>query len=111
LPIVRYGVGMAREDPADKADREAREAAAAREVGFRLKALRVRARISQAEAGEKVGVGQPMVARLEAGERTLTWFHAMRFLDLYGAPIEALAPEQPFKVPQSRRKRVLAAKK
>lgn len=47
-----------------------------------------------------------MVARLEAGERTLTWTDAMKLLDLYGAPIQALDPSVPFQVRWTKRRRV-----
>lgn len=70
------------EDPEFRA--EWNRTALARAVSLRLIQYRVHKGLSQAELAKKIGIKQPAVARLEAGEKNPTWETLSRLSDTLG---------------------------
>lgn len=70
------------EDPEFR--REWNRTALARAVGIRLLRYRAKFDLSQNELAKKVGVKQPAIARLEAGEKNPTWETLARLSETLG---------------------------
>lgn len=56
-------------------------------VGRRLAAAREAAHLSQLAAGEALAIPQSQIAKLELGQRTLTFGEALDLADLYGVAV------------------------
>jgi transcriptional regulator with XRE-family HTH domain len=69
-------------DPAFRARWE--KTAIARAVGLRLVAYRAEHKLSQVQLAKKLGMKQPMVARLEAGEKNPNWETLVRLSNRLG---------------------------
>lgn len=80
-----------RVDPAD----DAGDAPIHRTIGARLSAARHSVGMSQAGAARVLGVSQSRVAKLELGQRRLTYLEAIRFAQLYQVAIDGFAPLDP----------------
>lgn len=61
------------------------------EFSERLKELRLKAKMTQIEVAEKVGVSQPQYARWEAGKRKPTSETLQKFADFFGVSMDYLA--------------------
>lgn len=61
------------------------------EFSERLKSLRLKAKLTQTEVAEKVGVSQPQYARWEAGKRKPTSETLQKFADFFGVSMDYLA--------------------
>jgi transcriptional regulator with XRE-family HTH domain len=62
----------------------------------KLKAFRLEAGLTQAEAAARLGLSQPYLSQLERGQRRLTAVHARAMARLYGLPATALpVPAEP----------------
>jgi transcriptional regulator with XRE-family HTH domain len=59
-------------------------------LGAALRALRVRAGLSQRELAERVGLGEPYLSRIEGGHRDIRWSMLARLLDGMGATLADL---------------------
>lgn len=69
--------------------------ALARAVALRLLAYRNEHRLSQTELAQMLGMQQPAVARLEAGERNPTWETIIRLSTALGIEIQVnIAPDK-----------------
>lgn len=60
-------------------------------LGLRLKRAREAAGLHQTEAADKLGVGQPWVAKSELGQRKLKVLDLYDFAELYGTTVTELA--------------------
>ncbi len=69
-------------DPGFRAQWE--RSALARAVALRLVAFRAEHELSQVQLARKLGMKQPMVARLEAGEKNPTWETLVRLSERLG---------------------------
>jgi transcriptional regulator with XRE-family HTH domain len=69
-------------DPAFRARWE--KTALARAVGLRLVAYRAEHKLSQVQLAQRLGMKQPMVARLEAGEKNPNWETLVRLSSRLG---------------------------
>ncbi|MCO4472383.1 putative transcriptional regulator [Streptococcus infantarius subsp. infantarius] len=65
------------------------------EFSERLKELRLKAKLTQTEVAEKVGVSQPQYARWEAGKRKPTSETLQKFADFFGVSMDYLAGNEP----------------
>ncbi len=62
--------------------------------GFIIMALRVRADISQEELGDKVGLSQSQVSRIEKGRRKVTADELIGFSKALGVPMELMSSQR-----------------
>jgi transcriptional regulator with XRE-family HTH domain len=67
----------------------------AKAIGRRLAAAREAARLSQVQAGQRLGVPQSVIARLELGLRQLRFVEGLRLAELYEISPSRLAPDRP----------------
>ena len=65
-----------------------------------VRALRMRAGLSQKEIAEKLGILQPTYSRLESGEGN-TGLHATGLADLYGVSTDVILGRSPLPDPKS----------
>jgi transcriptional regulator with XRE-family HTH domain len=71
------------------------------EIGRRLRLARKSRHLSQQTAGAEIGRDQPVISRIESGERPVSTLELLRLADLYGQPAEwfidsrfSLGPEE-----------------
>ena len=64
------------------------------ELARKLRASRLEAGMSQAEAAEAVGLSRVAIAEIEAGRRKVSSIELSAFSRTYGQPIEALLADQ-----------------
>ena len=62
-------------------------------LGRSLRALRIRAGLTQAQVAAKAGVDGPYLSRVESGERDLRWSTVLKLLNAIGADLHQLADE------------------
>jgi len=62
------------------------------EVGRRLAAARARAGCSQTAAAKALGIPQSALAKIELGQRYLSFLEALDLAALYGVPASAFDP-------------------
>lgn len=60
-----------------------------------MAAWRVEAGLSQAEAGNQLGVAQSVIAKIEGGQRSLMYLEALALAELYGRRATGLDPGAP----------------
>jgi predicted transcriptional regulator len=61
--------------------------ATARDLGAALKHFRTRAEVTQADAAEATGIGQPYLSSLEGGKFGSSLTHALRVLRFVGCEV------------------------
>ncbi len=61
----------------------------------RLRRAREEADLSQSEVAEKVGPTQPLVSRIEAGQRKIDPIELAMFCRLYRKPVRYFVPDMP----------------
>jgi transcriptional regulator with XRE-family HTH domain len=61
----------------------------------RLRRARVEAKLSQSDVAEKVGLSQPLVSRIEAGQRKIDPIELAMFCRLYRKPVRYFVPDMP----------------
>jgi predicted transcriptional regulator len=66
----------------------------ARDLGAALKHFRTAAEITQTDAAEATGIGQPYLSSLEGGKFGSSLTHALRLLRLVGCEV-VVRPRQP----------------
>jgi transcriptional regulator with XRE-family HTH domain len=66
----------------------------ARDLGAALKHFRIAARITQTDAAEAMGIGQPYLSSLEAGRFGSSLTHALRLLRFVGCEV-VVRPREP----------------
>ena len=71
------------------------------EIGRRLRLARKSRHLSQQTAGAEIGRDQPVISRIESGERPVSTLELLRLADLYGQSAEwfidptfSLGPEE-----------------
>ena len=71
------------------------------EIGRRLRLARKSRQISQQTAGEAISRDQPVISRIESGERPVSTLELLRLADMYGQSVEwfidptfSLGPEE-----------------
>ncbi|MGQ7344242.1 helix-turn-helix domain-containing protein [Streptococcus suis] len=64
------------------------------EFSERLKSLRLKAKLTQIEVAEKIGVSQPQYARWEAGKRKPSSETLQKFADFFGVSMDYLAGKE-----------------
>lgn len=66
----------------------------ARELGAAVKHFRTQAGMTQVDAAEAMGIGQPYLSSLEAGKFSSSLTHALRLLRFVGCEV-IVRPRQP----------------
>ena len=66
----------------------------ARDLGASLKHFRTAARVTQADAAEAMGIGQPYLSSLEGGKFGSSLTHALRLLRFVGCEV-IVRPREP----------------
>jgi transcriptional regulator with XRE-family HTH domain len=61
----------------------------------RLRRARAEADLSQSEVAKKVGLTQPLVSRIEAGQRKIDPIELAMFCRLYRKPVRYFVPDMP----------------
>lgn len=61
----------------------------------RLRRARVEARLSQTEVAEKIGLTQPLVSRIEAGQRKIDPIELAILCRIYRKPVRYFVPDMP----------------
>lgn len=74
-------------------DLTARTARESQTLGRALRALRVRAGMTQEEAAARTGTNAAALSHAERGRRDLRWSTVVRLLDAIGADLRKLADE------------------
>jgi transcriptional regulator with XRE-family HTH domain len=64
-------------------------------VGRRLAEARLRAGLTQAEAGRRLGMAQSRIAKLEIGTRRLLWSEGVQLAQLYKVKLQAFLVDVP----------------
>jgi len=61
----------------------------------RLRRAREEAKLSQSEVAVKVGLTQPLMSRIEAGQRKIDPIELAMFCRLYRKPVRFFVPDMP----------------
>ncbi len=61
----------------------------------RLRRAREEANLSQVKVAEKLGLSQPLVSRIEAGERKIDPIELAMLCRLYRKPVKYFVPDMP----------------
>lgn len=61
----------------------------------RLRRARVEAKLSQSEVAKKVGLTQPLVSRIEAGQRKIDPIELAILCRIYRKPVKYFVPDMP----------------
>ena len=65
----------------------------ARDIGQRIKNLRLARQLTQVQLADRAGLGQGYVSRLERGEYMPTIAMTLRLIEVLGVPLRELIPE------------------
>ena len=61
----------------------------------RLRRARVEAKLSQSEVAKVVGLTQPLISRIEAGQRKIDPIELSMLCRIYGKPVRYFVPDMP----------------